>query len=273
MSAAIVLRGGRRVDGLDPSDRGLAYGDGVFETLLAHAGAPVWWDRHWERLCEGVRRLGFAPPEPALVHGHAMALLAEAPPRAVLKLIVTRGAGGRGYAPPEAAEPTVVLSLHPAPDRVQAVNLRWCKLRWASQPALAGIKHLNRLEQVLARAECKDPDVFDGIVLDGDGRVVSATSANVFARIGDAWLTPPVDACGIAGLLRRWVLEAAPDARVEVLTPARLLAADEVFLCNAVRGILPVRALDGREWTDWPATGALRRRLAGAEPAFDDGED
>ena len=65
----------------------------------------------------------------------------------------------------------------------------------------------------------------------------------------------------------------APEARVALLTPAQLLAADEVFLCNAVRGILPVRALDGREGTDGPATRALRRRLAGAEPAFDDGED
>ena len=151
------------------------------------------------------------------------------------------------------------------------MRLRWCTLRWASQPALAGIKHLNRLEQVLARAEWQDPDIFDGLVLDGEGRIVSATSANVFARIDGAWVTPPVEACGIAGLLRGWVLESAPEARPGALAPAQLLAADEVFLCNAVRGILPVRALDGREWTAWPATGELRRRLAGAEPAFADG--
>jgi 4-amino-4-deoxychorismate lyase len=273
VSAAVVLRGGQRVNVLDPSDRGLAYGDGVFETLRVHAGAPVWWDRHWARLREGVIRLGFTPPDESLVHGHAAALLAAASPRAVLKLIVTRGAGGRGYAPPEAVEPTVVLSLHPVPARMDAVRLRWCALRWAAQPALAGIKHLNRLEQVLARAEWRDPAIFDGLVLDGEGRVVSATSANVFARLDGTWLTPPVEACGIAGLLRGWVLDTTPDARVAALTPGQLLAADEVFLCNAVRGILPVRALDGREWTDWPATRALRRRLAGAEPAFDDGED
>ena len=271
MSAAIVLRGGQRVDGIDPSDRGLAYGDGVFETLLVHAGAPVWWDRHWHRLCEGIARLGFTPPEASNVRGHAMSLLAGAPTRAVLKLVVTRGPGGRGYAPPAAAEPTVVLSVHAAPAPVGAVRLRWCTLRWAAQPALAGIKHLNRLEQVLARAEWRDPAIFDGIVLDGGGRIVSATSANVIARIDGQWLTPPVDACGIAGLLRAWVLESVPEARVASLSPAQLLAADEVFLCNAVRGILPVRVLDGREWTAWPATGELRRRLAGAEPAFAEG--
>jgi 4-amino-4-deoxychorismate lyase len=273
MSAAIVLRGGVRIDGIDPFDRGLAYGDGVFETLLVHAGAPVWWDRHWRRLCEGIARLEFTAPEESRVRGHAMDLLAGAPPRGVLKLVVTRGTGGRGYAPSPAAEPTVVLSVHSAPAPMDAVRLRWCTLRWAAQPALAGIKHLNRLEQVLARAEWQDPDIFDGIVLGGDGGIVSATSANVFARIDGAWLTPPVEACGIAGLLRGWVLEAAAEARVAALTPAQLLAADEVFLCNAVRGILPVRALDGREWTAWPATGELRRRLAGVEPAFADGEN
>jgi 4-amino-4-deoxychorismate lyase len=269
---AIVLRGGRRVEGIDPSDRGLAYGDGVFETLLVHAGAPVWWDRHWKRLGEGVARLGFAAPEESFVRWHAMALLEAAPTRAVLKLVVTRGAGGRGYAPPEATEPTVVLSVHAAPVAVGPVRLRWCTLRWASQQALAGIKHLNRLEQVLARAEWRDPGIFDGLVADGDGRIVSATSANVFARIDGGWLTPPVEACGIAGLLRGWVLASAPDARVAALTPEQLLAADEVFLCNAVRGILPVRALEGREWTTWPATDGLRRRLAGVEPAFAHGE-
>jgi 4-amino-4-deoxychorismate lyase len=220
-----------------------------------------------------VHRLGFTPPPEPLVHGQAMSLLAEAPPRAVLKLVVTRGAAGRGYAPPDAAEPSVLLAVHAAPAVPGPVRLRWCTLRWGAQPALAGIKHLNRLEQVLARAEWRDPAIFDGIVLDTEGGIVSATSANVFARIEGAWRTPPVEACGIAGLLRDWVLETAPDARPAAITPAQLLAADEVFLCNAVRGILPVRALDGREWTAWPATDELRRRLAGAEPAFADGEN
>lgn len=267
---AIVLRGGERVAAVDPADRGLAYGDGVFETLLVHAGAPVWWPAHWARLRRGLERLGIPEPDEGRVRGHAAALLADAPARAVLKIIVSRGAGGRGYAPPAVAEPTVVLSAHAAPERTDALRLRWCSTRWAKQPALAGIKHLNRLEQVLARAEWQDPAIHEGLVLDADGSVVSATAANVFARVGGSWITPSVDACGIAGLLRDWILANEPTARVAPLAAEQVESADEVFLCNAVRGILPVRALGGREWTAWPATDGLRRRLAGAEPAFAD---
>ena len=264
-----VLRGGEVLAGLDPADRGLAYGDGVFETLRVHEGTPIWWESHWRRLCVGLEVLCFAPPDPRTLRRHALDLLAASPGDGVLKLIVTRGTGGRGYAPPPMPEPTVILSSHPLPVTPATVNLRWCTTRWAEQPRLAGFKHLNRLEQVLARAEWQDPSIFDGIVLGADGRVIGATSANVFARIDGAWLTPPVEACGIAGLMREWVLNHAAEARVEAIAPARLLAADAVFICNAVRGILPVERLDGREWTAQPDVAVLRRRLAAAEPAFD----
>ena len=266
--SAIVLRGDQLQSGVDPADRGLAYGDGVFETMLVHDGAPVWWEAHWDRLCVGILRLGFQPPDQAIVRGHAMRLLAEATPRSVLKIVVTRGIGGRGYAPPTNVVPTVVLSVHQAPTPVEPITVRWCDLRWSTQPRLAGIKHLNRLEQVLARAEWDDPAIFEGLVLDASGHVASATAGNVFARRDGVWLTPPVEACGIAGLLRAWVLANEPGARVAALAPADVAGADEVFLCNAVRGILPVRRLDRREWTAWPATAALRQRLAGVEPAF-----
>lgn len=264
-----MLRGETVVESFDPADRGLGYGDGVFETLRIHAGAAVWWDAHWARLCRGAEALGFAPPQVSTVRRHAQDLLRTAPADGVLKIIVTRGTGGRGYAPACTPEPGVIFSTHPLSATPPVVDLRWCRMRWAAQPRLAGFKHLNRLEQVLARAEWDDPDVFDGIVLGIDGCVISATSANVFARIGDEWLTPPVDACGIAGLMRAWVLECEPGARVEPLTPAQLLAADAIFVCNAVRGILPVRRLGDREWSPHPAVARLRRRLADAEPAFD----
>ena len=273
MSAAIVLRGGERQPGVDPMDRGLAYGDGVFETLLVHDGAPVWWQAHWQRLQRGAERLGFNAPDEGAVRGHAMALLADAPPRGVLKLIVTRGGAARGYAPSPQGEPTVVLSVHPAPVDPGPVALRWCELRWSLQSRLAGVKHLNRLEQVLARAEWTDPAIFEGLVLEAGGAVASATAANVFARRNEEWLTPPVESCGIAGLMRDWVLAHAPGARVATFSPADLLAADEVFLCNAVRGILPVRRIDGRVWEAWAATTALRRQLAAAEPGFTFQED
>lgn len=263
-----ILRGSTLVDAVDPADRGLAYGDGVFETLRLHRGEPVWWPAHWSRLCRGIAALGFLPPDEATVRAHAQALLDGHAGEGVLKLIVTRGPGGRGYAPPSAPEPTVVLSRHAMPTTPAALDLRWCATRVAAQPRLAGLKHLNRLEQVLARAEWDDPAIFDGIMLDAAGQVVGATSANVFALVGGAWLTPPVATCGIAGLMREWVLRHEPSARVDCLEPAQLVAADAVFLCNAVRGILPVRRLGEREWRPHPGVAALCRRLADAEPAF-----
>ncbi|HEU0153100.1 MAG TPA: aminodeoxychorismate lyase [Arenimonas sp.] len=268
-SGARIYRGRARVDALDPADRGLAYGDGLFSTLRVHAGQPVWWDAHWARLARDAARLGLAVPDADWLRGEVDALLAAQDGPAVLKLVLTRGAGGRGYRFDADAAPTLVLSRHPLPPAARApLSLRWCRLRMARQPALAGIKHLNRLEQVLARAEWDDPAIDEGLLLDTDGRVACATSANVFARIEGRWLTPRVDACGVAGVARAWVLAHAPDAAEATLAPAALEAADALFLCNAVRGILPVGRLGDRTWAPHPALAELQRHLGRAEPAF-----
>nr|MBP8080876.1 aminodeoxychorismate lyase [Arenimonas sp.] len=210
--SAKVLRDGRVRLWLEPDDRGLAYGDGVFETLLVHDGQPVWWSEHWSRLMHGAQVLGLPVPDQLLARRECESLLAGSS-QAVLKIILTRGSGGRGYRAPENPLPTVIVSVHPAPPAVQdPVALRWCKTAIAIQPALAGIKHLNRLEQVLGRAEWNDPDIFDGIMCDTEDRVVCATSANLFALIGGRWLTPGVTRCGVAGIARAWVLANAADA-------------------------------------------------------------
>lgn len=265
---ARLLRGDASVSSLDPCDRGLAYGDGVFETLLVHDGQPVWWDEHWRRMRQGAEALALPLPSEARLRGEAATLLRDAPARCVLKIVCTRGVGGRGYRPPAVAEPSTVLSWHEAPAPVAPVNLRWCQTTWAVQPRLAGIKHLNRLEQVLARAEWDDPDIFEGIACDTEDRVVSATSANLFARIGERWLTPRVHRCGVAGIARAWVLGNLAGAAEADLSAAEISRADALFLCNAVRGILPVRRLGLREWPDDPAVASLRRKLGEAQPAF-----
>jgi 4-amino-4-deoxychorismate lyase len=264
-----VLRGGEVASGVDAGDRGLAYGDGVFETLLVHQGQPVWWREHWDRLRRGAGMLGLPLPDEDLVRNETDALIAAAP-RAVLKLILTRGPGGRGYAPSPEALPTVVLSLHAAPPPAPAagLNLRWCRMSLAIQPALAGIKHLNRLEQVLARAEWNDPDLHEGLMCDSEGRVISATAANLFARIGGRWLTPRLQRCGIAGIARAWLLEHMPDAAEAELRRADIEQAEALFLCNSVRGILPVRRLEAREWAVVEAIVQIRRQLAEAQPAL-----
>jgi 4-amino-4-deoxychorismate lyase len=262
--ATALYRGRERIAALDPGDRGLAYGDGVFETVLVHAHQAVWWPAHWARLARGAARLGIGVPQREWLEAELGPLLSSAPDEAVLKLILSRGAGGRGYAADAAAEPTLVLSMHHAPPPPSgALALRWCATRIAIQPELAGIKHLNRLEQVLARAEWRDPTIHEGLMLD--------TAANVFARIGGRWLTPPVDRRGVAGVARAWVLANAPDAAEAELSPRQVESAESLFLCNAVRGILPVGSLDGKSWAPHPALEDLRRRLGRDEPAFDPG--
>ncbi|KFN47515.1 aminodeoxychorismate lyase [Arenimonas metalli] len=265
-----IYRGRERLAAVDATDRGLAYGDGVFETLRVHAGAPVWWDAHVARLRHGAARLGIAAPDAAWLRNEVDALMAGQGGPGVLKLVLTRGTGGRGYRVPDEAAPTMVLSRHPLPPPAPGpLVVRWCQLRMALQPALAGLKHLNRLEQVLARAEWRDEAIHEGLLLDAAGRVACATAANVFARIDGRWLTPRVDACGVAGIARAWVLANVPDAAEATLQPADVEGADALFLCNAVRGILPVGRLGDHAWAPHPALAELQRQLGRAEPAFE----
>jgi len=248
--------------------RGFAYGDGVFETMRAVGGAIPWWPRHSARLRLGAARLGL--PEPPVVRIESeWREITAVHPDSVIKLIYSRGHGGRGYAftPGEPPVWALLASVLPGAARPGGLVLRWCETRLSEQPRLAGIKHCNRLEQVLARAEWDDPGIDEGLMLDAGGQVVAATAANLFILREDRWWTPPVDRCGIAGVCREWALEAlAPDERR--LAPTDVLDADAVILCNAVRGILPVARLGERVWAPHPRVADARRQLAEAHPAF-----
>ena len=263
-----IYAGRERVPALPEQDRGLAYGDGLFETLRVHAGHAPWWDAHLARLAAGAARLGLAAPEAGWLADQARELFAQAPRDAVCKLVLTRGAGGRGYAPDPGSRPCLVLSLHPMPAPLPAaLSLRWCTLRLARQPALAGLKHLNRLEQVLARAEWTDPEIHEGLLLDSAGELACATSANVFVLRAGRWCTPPVDQAGVAGIARAWVL-AQGEAREQRLSAADVASTEALFLCNAVRGILPVGRLGERRWDPHPAVRDLQAALGRQVPAF-----
>jgi 4-amino-4-deoxychorismate lyase len=266
-----LFRGTEPLAALDPADRGFAYGDGLFETMRLEDGGVPWLDAHLARLGRDAGRLRLTMPPDGWLRERIREIGADAPRRSVLKLTLTRGAGGRGYAPPRDATPTLVLAVHPLPPPPPSMlTLRWCATRAGIQPALAGMKHLNRLEQVLARAEWTTENVDEGLMLNNMDEVVGATSANVFALVFGLWITPPVHLHGIAGIMRSWVLANA-SAREAPLTRTMLEAADAVFLCNAVRGILPVGSLGDRRWAMHPALDAVRRRLHKAEPAFDPG--
>lgn len=245
-------------------DRGLHYGDGVFETIAVRAGTPLLWDRHLRRMQAGAARLGMAPPTGDLLQTWA-AEVCRGRERAVLKIIVTRGIGGRGYRSSPAA-PTVMLLVYAWPDfplsAPDGVTVRVCNTRLAQQPRLAGIKHLNRLEQVLARAEWGD-EFDEGLMLDPSGDVIEGTMSNLFAVIDDELRTPDLHTCGVEGVMRNLVLDTArPWLPTHVMTMSRddLLRASEVFLTNSLIGVWPVTRLVDRHF----AAGPLARRLQAA---------
>ena len=231
-------------DVIDIADRGLAYGDGLFETFRVINERPLWWDRHLARLQRGAQVLGIELPNPTRLHIEALNCC-EGAADGVLKLILTRGSSGRGYRPGDGS-PTRILSLHPSPTRQDSITAIRCEARLATQPLLAGFKHLNRLEQVLAARECQQANVDEGLLFDGDGRLVSAVAGNVFLLRDGEWLTPIIDRCGVAGICREWLLENLASCRETALGDDDVKAAEAVFVCNSVRGILPVSELDGR---------------------------
>ena len=262
----VIFGAGRRLDAVPPDDRGLAYGDALFETMRAHRGDVPWWSRHWARLETGAARLRMPLPKNARVAEEAGKLLAGRD--AVLKLQLTRGQGGRGYAPAPDAEPLWMLSVHPLPEAPARLDVMSCETRWARQPLLAGIKHGNRLEQVLARAEVAAAGADEGLVRDVAGRVTSGTATNLFIHHEGRWHTPELDHAGVAGICRGWAIEET-GAEVRRIRIDEVIAADAVFLCNSVRGILPIRRLDSHSWPGiHPATRALQHRLAAAHPGF-----
>ena len=264
--ASAIYAGEAPVDVLSPSNRGLNYGDGVFETMRVHRGELPLWPHHLARLREGAGRLGIAMPEVDFIE-ERIAEIVSAVDSGVLKLLLTRGEGGRGYAPPVDAAPIWMLSLQPLPEVQVALRVHPCVTRLSMQPALAGIKHCNRLEQVLGRAEAMRAGCDEGLMVDMAGNPVCATSANLLVLRDGRWRTPPVKTCGVAGVLRGWLLVQGL-VEVNAVAPDDLVDADAVALCNAVRGILPVRALGAREWSPHPATDELQARLAMAYPMF-----
>lgn len=255
-----------RLDVLSPANRGLNYGDGIFETMRVHHGMLPLWPQHLARLRTGAQRLGIGLPDPAFIEARISEHIAGVD-TGVLKLLLTRGDGGRGYTPTGCGEAVWVLSLHPLPAATVGLRLGWCDTRLASQPALAGIKHCNRLEQVLARAEMARAGCDEGLLRDGDGRVVSATAANLLVHRNGRWWTPPVQRCGVAGVLRGLLLESG---RIEIteLDVETVETADALALCNAVRGILRVEQLGACRFPPRPDVHELQVALAMLCPMF-----
>ncbi|WP_434699872.1 aminodeoxychorismate lyase [Pseudomonas sp. D1-1] len=256
---------GQPADALSLKDRGLAYGDGLFETIAVRDGKLVLLEGHLQRLALGCRRLAISA-DWAVLNAELQAY-AQQLGDGVLKLIVTRGDSLRGYAANPSAQARRILqgsppAAYPLAHAEQGVQLFPCTTRLSEQPLLAGLKHLNRLEQVLARAEWSDTEHAEGLMLDMSGRVIEGVFSNLFTVHDGALITADLSRCGVAGVMRGQLLfQAESDGIATQVTNIRLEQlhqADEVFVCNSVYGVWPVRGCGSARWSVGPLTRKLQ---------------
>ncbi len=245
-----VLVNGQAIETISCFDRGLQFGDGLFETLRWRHDRVVLFECHYDRLCRGAKVLSLCPPDrdqlkqeiDQLCHGLEDQLI---------KLIVTRGNAARGYAFPVEQKETRILSrfpFDPAPNEwyQRGIRLSVCQTRLASPSPLAGVKHLNRLEQVIARNEISSKIGEDGLLLDSFGCVIEATSSNLFMYHNQRWHTPCLDSAGVAGVIRDYLiahLSGTRSVEIRSMSLEDLSMADELFICNTVFGIVPIREI------------------------------
>ncbi|WP_213876674.1 aminodeoxychorismate lyase [Pseudomonas sp. dw_358] len=256
---------GLPADSVGLRNRGLAYGDGLFETIAVHNGRAVLLERHLQRLAVGCQRL-------ALGHDATLILTevtryAAAMGEGVLKLMLVRGDSQRGYAADPGRPAMRILqasppAAYPVVHAEHGIKMFPCATRLAEQPMLAGLKHLNRLEQVLARAEWQDSTFAEGLMLDTAGRLVEGVFSNLFLVRDGRLLTPDLSRSGVAGVMRSELLAQAERAGIPVwigdLRLDDLAQADEVFVCNSVYGVWPVQAFAALNWPAGPVTRKLQ---------------
>jgi 4-amino-4-deoxychorismate lyase len=268
-----VLVNGQASGVVDPTDRGVAYGDGVFRTCLVREGRVVGWTRHYRKLAADCELLDLPCP-PSRVLLDELANAAGELHEAAAKIIVTRGVGPRGYAAPVYPVATRIvlagpLPQHPENYRTLGVVVRRCQLRLALQPRLAGAKHLNRLENVMARMEWSDPEVAEGILLDTEGHVIEGISSNIFMVRNGVLHTPDLSRCGVSGVTRESIIDASMrhgvPIRVGATTWDELLDAEEVMLVNSLIGAWTIRSCENRIWTSTVWTTRIRDWLNGTD--------
>ncbi|HEY9200803.1 MAG TPA: aminodeoxychorismate lyase [Gammaproteobacteria bacterium] len=242
-----ILINGQAASQIDVRDRGFQYGDGVFETIACKNGQLEFWQAHMQRLADACERLNL-PAVPAQQWLDDIAAL-QPQGEAVIKLILTRGVSGRGYAYSDSEQqPLRVCALYPWPDyppqNQQGINAIICKTPVSMNAALAGIKHLNRLDNVLARNEWRDPHIAEGLMLDHQQHVIEGTMSNVFCVLDDQLYTPSLDRCGVRGVMREQIIQLAQSQGITLneieISQQNFLQMDEIFVSNSLIGIWPV---------------------------------
>jgi 4-amino-4-deoxychorismate lyase len=267
-SAPTFLLNGQSSQLISPFDRGFAYGDGVFRTIKVIAGKPLNWSQHHNKLSADCDALSISCPSADLLLAEALQLFAGED--GVLKIIITRGESARGYAMPNPMQPNRVLIRSSLPNYPQVnydegVKLQLCELRLSHQSKLAGIKHLNRLENILARNEWSDTSIADGLLLDEAGDVIECTMSNIFARFAEELITPDLSKCGVAGLTRQQIIEMAPQLGLNIsignIPLPKLMQADELVICNSLYGVWQVRSVNNQHWSKLSLATQLTQRL------------
>ena len=247
-----MLINGFESNNIDAMDRGLAYGDGIFTTMKVQFGEVQLWDFHFQRLRLGAKRLFF--PTIDWLHLNAevgqMAKSVAHRKECVIKIIITRGSGGRGYSAQGCESPQRIISIGTYPAvyhqwQQQGIKLIQCESQLSSNKQLAGLKTLNRLEQVLIKQELHSKQAVEGIVCDNQGYVIEACTANLFIFLDGQWKTPKLDSSGVAGVLRRQVMESALQKGIKIseedIHRDSLKKAQAICLTNALMGIVPVK--------------------------------
>ena len=267
----MFLLNGQSADSIDLQDRGLHYGDGLFETIAVINEQPLCLDKHLQRLLSGCKRLELNFDDVAILESEINSICKNID-RAILKITVTAGVGGRGYNRSSSElKPTRLLAIHPWPEypdnySSQGIQVTLCSSRLGHNPGLAGIKHLNRLEQVLARNEWDDTNTMEGLMLDIDDNVIEGTMSNLFIILPDKKLfTPDLSLCGIEGIVRQYILDNCAELNytsdVKKISLDDVYAASEMFFCNSVAGIMPVRQLVDHKFSSQLAANEIRQFL------------
>lgn len=248
-----MLINGVQGNSININDRGLMYGDGVFRTMHVESGQVQYWPRHYSKLQHDCAALNLDCPAETIL-ANELGQLTQLHADGVAKIIITRGASTRGYTPPQTPITTRILSIVAAPDypkthATEGILAHICRLKLAHQPRLAGVKHLNRLENVLAAAELIDLNVQEGMLFDMAGYLIEATRSNVFLVRNGALFTPDLSNCGVAGVQRdrviEWASQHGVQCHISSYSLEDLLTSDEIFLVNSVIGLWPIREMPG----------------------------
>ncbi|MFT4654118.1 MAG: 4-amino-4-deoxychorismate lyase [Kangiellaceae bacterium] len=239
-------------------DRALNYGDGCFTTMYGESDAIFLFNEHFQRLARDCQKLSINVCLDTVKQWLLIGLgsmITKCHRAYAVKIIISRGVGGRGYELPEDANTSVIMSIFPSQPVDSKIaqsdnyhfSVKQANMSLSTQPLLAGIKHLNRLEQVLAKRELQQYECDDLILCDQAGILIEATAANIFYKKDGVWFTPELLNCGVSGVMREAILTFFKNEGLAYkVVPAlfcELINADSIFLCNAIKFLTPVSTL------------------------------